>query len=273
MARIRTVKPEMPQDVKLASCSRDARYTFVLLITQADDEGLIPGAPRQLLGLLYPHDEDVASSLLIEWVEELVGIGAVRWRATLDGAPVLELSNWSKHQRVDNKGRSQLAGFLAPLAEVRGDSPPLAEVRGLDLGPRTKDQGPRRGSTPARGASEAEAHLEEQCGRYWPDVVRFLDARPPGKRAEWAAEALRIIGPVTGNTPEDLARACREGALASPPVTSARALQAFTTMCRRDRVNPIGVVAINGQRPSKQEIGRANTAAWLAKKELEQEPA
>lgn len=148
MARIRTIKPEMAQDVKLATASREARYTFVLLITQADDEGLVPGAHRQLLGLLYPHDEDVTTSTLLGWIEELIVVGAVRWRSTVDGAPILELTNWSKHQRVDNKGRSQLAGFLLPLgelppvAESRRDPPRSAATRRLDLGPGTKDQGP-----------------------------------------------------------------------------------------------------------------------------------
>lgn len=151
MPRIRTIKPELPQDVKLASASRDARYTFVLLISQADDDGLIPGAHRQLLGLLYPHDEDVTSAMLLTWVEELVAVGVLRWRTTNDGAPVIEITNWSKHQRVDNKGRSSFAGILAPFdpntppprksaiaselpqnSESRGISPRLAAVRRLE---------------------------------------------------------------------------------------------------------------------------------------------
>ena len=186
---------------------------------------------------------------------------------------MIEISNWSKHQRVDNKGRSQLAGFLAPPAEDRSESPRLADVRGLDLGPGTKDQGPGSGSARARGVSEAEAQLENQCGfEHWPDVRKFLDARPPGKRVEWAAEVLRIIGPTTGNLPADLARACREGLLAAYPVTSALGLQRFTATCRRERTHP-GSAAPTSVRPSKQETGRANTASWLAKKELEQEPA
>jgi hypothetical protein len=59
MARIRSLKPELADDAKLAGVSISARYSFVLLISKADDDGLIPGAHRQLLGLLYPHNEDV----------------------------------------------------------------------------------------------------------------------------------------------------------------------------------------------------------------------
>lgn len=203
MARIRTLKPEMASDAKLAKVSRDARYTFVLLITQADDEGLVAAAHRQLLGQLYPLDEQVSAAMLLEWIEELVGIDVLRWRATRDGAPVLELVNWSRHQRVDNKGRSQLALSLVPVEETppppadprgdsrnlaanRGDSPQLAESRGLDLGPRTKDRGPttkgkRRGEprtlvpTPDEAAVIAH-HLGRHPRRQPPEdkVLRLL---------------------------------------------------------------------------------------------------
>lgn len=141
MARIRTLKPEVASDKKLATASRDARYTFILLITQADDEGLIAAAHRQLLGTLYPHDESVTTRDLIGWVEELVQIDLLRWRVTVDGAPVLEITNWAKHQRVDNKSNSRLAAVLVPLADSRGESPRTAEVRGLDLGPGTVGPG------------------------------------------------------------------------------------------------------------------------------------
>lgn len=176
MARIRTIKPEFASDVKLATVSRHARLTFVLLITQADDEGLVAAAHRQLLGQLYPHDEDVTSAMLLEWVEELVAAGVVRWRATNDGAPVIELVNWSKHQRVDNKSRSQLSAMLAPfdpapppsavarrgsprVAANLSESPQVAEVRRLDLGPGTKEQG--TGTAAATSAAECQSVTSE----------------------------------------------------------------------------------------------------------------
>lgn len=123
----------MPSDKKLASTSRDARYTFVLLITQADDAGLIAASHRKLLGDLYPHDECVTIGDLLTWLEELVDIGAIRWRETHDGMPVIELVNWKKHQRIDNASKSKLAEVLKPFTETRGDSPQPAEVRGLDV--------------------------------------------------------------------------------------------------------------------------------------------
>lgn len=204
MARIRTIKPELPQDVKLASASRDARYTFVLLISQADDEGLVPGAHRQLLGLLYPHDEDVTTAMLLTWVEELVAVGVLRWRVTNDGAPVIEITNWAKHQRVDNKGRSSFAGILAPFdpdanlsprksaiaselpqnAASRGISPRVAAVRRLE-GEGEVDLGVGGGSgEPAAGAAKVirvvppSADVEFVLAHY----VRLHPRRRPGPK-------------------------------------------------------------------------------------------
>lgn len=162
MARIRSVKPEIVADSKLSSVSRDARLTFIYAITQADDIGLLAGAPRQLVGTLYPLDESVTAPMLRTWIDELVSIGLVRIRETRDGVPVLQIKNWSKHQRIDNAGRSQLGALLAESpddppqsAATRGDptrpGPPIdalrdppraAATRGLDLLPPTKDLGP-----------------------------------------------------------------------------------------------------------------------------------
>lgn len=162
MPRIRTIKPELPADVKLASVSMPARLTFVYAITQADDHGLLAGNPRQLLGVLFPLDQSVTEPILLGWVEELVSVGLFRWRSTRDGVPVLEITNWAKHQRIDNAGRSQLRGLLAEspsdTAEARREPPRVAEDCGLDHGPRTEDLGPVVGGSAGAIALSVEAN-------------------------------------------------------------------------------------------------------------------
>ena len=118
MPRIRTIKPQLAADEKLATVSRDARLTFILLISQADDAGLVPASPRQLLGALYPYDLDVDEQRLMAWVAELVRIGVVRRRATKGGAPVLELTNWKEHQRIDRPSPTALE-----LADLPAEAP------------------------------------------------------------------------------------------------------------------------------------------------------
>ncbi|MBA3837131.1 MAG: hypothetical protein C0499_05685 [Zymomonas sp.] len=102
MARIRTIKPEIASDVGLARISRESRYTLVLLISQADDQGFLLGNPRQLLGSLFPHDNDVTPEILHGWLAELESAGMIIWRARNDGAPVVQLTNWQRHQKVDH---------------------------------------------------------------------------------------------------------------------------------------------------------------------------
>ncbi len=151
MPRIRSLKPEITSDVKLARVSRDARLTFIYAITQADDLGLLAGSHRQLLGALYPLDDDVTVPLLLSWIEELVAVEVFRWRATRDGVPVIEILNWSKHQRIDNAGRSQLGALLADLPVDPSASPDLAESRGDS--PRTAAKNPPLALHPRSGLS------------------------------------------------------------------------------------------------------------------------
>ena len=144
MARIRSLKPETPHDRKLATVPRDARLTFLYLVSQADDDGLVRGTPRHLLGQLFPHDEDVTEGVLLGWIEALVSLSIVRWRRTVDGAPVLEIVNWVKHQRIVNRGKP---GLATTLAEGVAPSPLLApslvpneEITRVSLGSRGADR-------------------------------------------------------------------------------------------------------------------------------------
>jgi hypothetical protein len=118
VARIRTIKPEMPSDEALSTVSRDARLTFVLLITQADDDGLVLASPRQLLGALFPHDDNVTEAQILGWCNELATLGCVRWRRTRGGSPVLELVNWHSHQKIKHRAKPVIALTLEPLADA-----------------------------------------------------------------------------------------------------------------------------------------------------------
>lgn len=120
MARIRSLKPELPSSKKLAAASIAARYTFILLITQADDEGFVRAEPRQLLGALYPHDESVTADDLEGWILELARCTSVRLRWTTDGARVIQVLGWEEHQAIKNPGKPKISPTLLPLSD---DSP------------------------------------------------------------------------------------------------------------------------------------------------------
>ncbi len=113
MARIRTVKPETPQDERLARVSRDARLTFIYLLTVADDAGYFRASLRYLLGVLFPHDDDVTPERLKGWLKELTDNGQVEWKRLNDGSPVGYIVNFAKHQRIDRPSRSFLREEVA----------------------------------------------------------------------------------------------------------------------------------------------------------------
>lgn len=125
MAKIRTIKPALAASMTLANVSLAARYVFVLLISQSDDDGLQYGNTRQLLGSLFPHDPDITGDHIEGWIDELVTVNAIRRRITTSGAPVIEILGWHDHQNIDKTKRSKplLLNALATAEETPAPKP------------------------------------------------------------------------------------------------------------------------------------------------------
>jgi hypothetical protein len=120
MARIRSIKPDIASDAKLAKLPSDVFRTFILCISQADDYGLLTGSPKTLAGVLYPANEAIEGRAVAKWVEVLVEHGFLRKLTSADGLPILHLVNWSKHQRIEKPSASTLSRSLdaATFADV-----------------------------------------------------------------------------------------------------------------------------------------------------------
>lgn len=210
MSRIRTLKPELPSDEKLARVSRDARLAFIYAITQADDYGLLRGSPRQLLGVLFPFDDDVTAESLDGWLGQLVDQGIVRWRCTADGAPVLELVNWSRHQVVHKPAQPRLLNSLRPLpetspgdsTEVSGKLPGIPRADRRTVGP--SEQGPTDQGPPL----PATRKKRESAGASWLEPMRAAWEQVNGAGSFPFGQAARELKPLVdaGNTVERIAR-------------------------------------------------------------------
>jgi hypothetical protein len=169
MARIRTIKPEIVEDEGLGKCSRDARLTFILCITIADDAGVFRANERFLRRTLFPYDdEELTTERVGSWISELADAGLVRLYE-VNGETFADLPGWAKHQRVDNAATPKYPRPPWSLSverderhnHVRGEPRRnSAEFRGspLDQG---GDQGPRKGprTKENRGARASEASL------------------------------------------------------------------------------------------------------------------
>lgn len=136
MARIRTIKPELPQSESIGRLSREARLLFIQLFTIADDAGRARAASRLLASLLYPYDDD-ATGLIDDWLAELAGKKMIRLY-DVDGSRYLEIVKWLEHQKIDRPSASRLPAF------IEGSSGPREDSRGsdADLVPSTLESGP-----------------------------------------------------------------------------------------------------------------------------------
>src|SRR5690348_10531613 len=112
-ARIRTIKPEIPQSESFGRLSRDARLCFVLLWTICDDAGRARASSRLLASLLFPYDDGedghqrTTAADVERWLIELEGEDSIR-RYQVDGDQYIQVTNWLKHQKIDKPTASRL---------------------------------------------------------------------------------------------------------------------------------------------------------------------
>src|SRR5690349_17092012 len=97
MARIRTVKPELWTDPEFVECSPNARLLFVAALNFASDFGVLPDKPKQIKMQCFPGDAFAIDPL----VDELIAAGFWQRRTAPDGAKVLVIRTFTRHQKVD----------------------------------------------------------------------------------------------------------------------------------------------------------------------------
>ncbi|GAA2346725.1 hypothetical protein [Dactylosporangium salmoneum] len=111
MARIRTIKPEFWVDEKVVELDPWARLLFIGMWNFADDQGFIDYAPKRIKMQVFPGDVTDVEPL----IDELLKHGLIRAYQSPIG-PVLHVTNWGRHQRVDHAARARFdARALRPF--------------------------------------------------------------------------------------------------------------------------------------------------------------
>lgn len=194
MARIRTIKPEFWADEKLSLLDPVTRLVFLGLISMADDAGRLIDNVKLLDGQLFPSTDDTCRDAL----DILARTSRITRYRSSSGQPLIQISNWERHQKVDHPNKYVLPGpetaAIVQVFEESGDSghsrntrenvaTPSRDVRDTtpDLRPSTSTND-HRSTTPDRrgGFDEMVASLSEQ----W---KRARGGTPPtGKIAELA---------------------------------------------------------------------------------------
>lgn len=105
MARIRTLKPEILEDEKVAVLTDGAFRLFTSMIVLADDHGNVRADVRWLCGQVWWCHDDHPNvlGLLLELANApLITVYGVR------GGTYAHLLGWEKHQRIDNAGKNRV---------------------------------------------------------------------------------------------------------------------------------------------------------------------
>lgn len=124
MARIRSIKPDLPHSESMGRVSRDARLLFILLWTLADDSGTLRGSSRMLASLLFPYDDD-APELIASWLGELLREECIAIYES-EGSTYVYVRNWLRHQKIDRPTASKLPqwdGNSRGIESLRESSP------------------------------------------------------------------------------------------------------------------------------------------------------
>ncbi|WP_328886144.1 hypothetical protein [Streptomyces sp. NBC_00316] len=163
MARIRTVKPDLFVNERVAACSVTAVVTYIGLFTQSDDHGRHRDNPAIIAGLLWPLRAEHTPVHVEEDLQHLADTGLICRYAGCDGKRYLHITGWYEHQKIDRPSQSRLPACVAHHSDKRC--------------------GPCKGT-----CTEAGANLQGGLAETSSDLRRALDPSPaplaglPGNR-------------------------------------------------------------------------------------------
>lgn len=149
MARIRTIKPEFWADEKMGACDPLTRLVFLGLISLADDAGRLVDSVKQIDAALFPYTDESSRDA----IEILDRMDRVRRGVSASGQRLIQIVNWERHQKIDNRNKytlPEIAQQHARPQQVADSSPDPIEdlsrverddsVTTFDLRPTTNDQ-------------------------------------------------------------------------------------------------------------------------------------
>lgn len=99
MARIRTIKPEFWDDLKLSKITRDSRLLYIGLWNFSDDLGVIIGDSLWIKSKVFPFDQ-IQMQQFEKWIEELVKNGFIS-QFSHKGEDFYYLPNLTRHQVIN----------------------------------------------------------------------------------------------------------------------------------------------------------------------------
>lgn len=105
--RIRTIKPELLEDQRVAALSDRAFRLFIAAILTADDHGNLRAESRQVKGSVFWGRDEVTPEDVSGGLTELYACGLLRGYEVRDQR-YAHIAGWDKHQRMDNAGKPRV---------------------------------------------------------------------------------------------------------------------------------------------------------------------
>ncbi|MGI4717231.1 MAG: hypothetical protein ACRYGO_07400 [Janthinobacterium lividum] len=200
MARIRSIKPELPQSESMGNVSRDARLTFIQLFTLADDEGRLRGNSRMLASLLFPYDDGedgrprTTGKDVEAWMVELEREGCIV-RYQIDGAAYIQIANWLIHQKIDKPSKSKIPAF-DESSRVLSNPREVSSEEGIkDQGKDQGEEGKGSDQLVERRGAAPDRDVVGEVFAYWQKVMDSPRSQLDDKRRKAIKGALKLYDP------------------------------------------------------------------------------
>lgn len=157
--RIRSIKPEFWRSPDISCLAIEDRLLFVGLWSYVDDNGV--GEDREAMISADLFADDLARdpretfARVSRGLSKLSEAGRIV-RYTVARRDFLEITNWSKHQRIDKPGKARLPHHHAAGAVIREGVASLPETLAPGTGDQgTGEQGNREQGTGSEGSADA----------------------------------------------------------------------------------------------------------------------
>jgi hypothetical protein len=131
VARQRFIRPEAPQHRKVGRLSIGARWLWVVMILQSDDEGRLVADPGQLRLAGFGYDLDVDDAKIASWLAEIAASGLVRLYEA-DGTAYAHFPSWKEYQHPKYPTPSRLP--VPPAFPQASPSVPPALEKDCSMG-------------------------------------------------------------------------------------------------------------------------------------------
>lgn len=120
--RIRSLKPELFRDERVARWPLPQRLLWVGLIAHADDYGRLEGHPSALRALVFPLD-DFTIKKVDAMLQSIAESGRIH-RYQADGLDYIEIVNWHAHQKVNRPSTSRIPSYVSQNGRLPGEPEP-----------------------------------------------------------------------------------------------------------------------------------------------------